>query len=579
MMGKRNAAFFKKVLKHEAFLYFLVTAATLLVLWRILSFLPTPDGKFRGFNLKYPLVDNRNDLYFYFAQFKALMEEDWFPFLGVASQRLGAPGGYHLGDFPLTEQLHFLMAVFFRLFTRDGIIACNLHYLFSFVLVTLASTWGFRKLGLSKEISFVTALLFSFLPYHFARAHHVFLANYWLMIPCVVFLLKLWERKPLLDLKSKWKYLLFAAILPSWHIYYAFFFVILVMVSGVTLSLLYRSQKHLFSALLVSSFVGVGFGVVLAPTFVEIAKQGKNPQTISRSPMEAELYALRLSSISLPRTDSRFGLYRKPRQNYYMIAAPTEGIDEYIGVTALVGLTILFFCLILPQVKENRLKYLAAMTFVIFIYGQSNSLGSLFNHFVVPYFRSIDRLSIMIAAFALTAFAMGFDRLKRQNKWSPVFTATLLAIILCHGLLDQIPKNPFSQPIRHVQIEKAFFQKVETRLKPNAAVLQLPYFPFPEMPPMFSLDSYEHFNGMIHTQTLRWSYASMRGRKDAEKMEAFSHSPLDIKAIQELGFDAIVVNRRGYGDLGMSVVKELKAKVGTPLLQSGDSQLLFFRFK
>jgi phosphoglycerol transferase len=158
--------------------------------------------------------------------------------------------------------------------------------------------------------------------------------------------------------------------------------------------------------------------------------------------------------------------------------------------------------------------------------------------------------------------------------------AALLAGV---GLWDQAGgpacKACQAQIAQQMQQDKAFGAALEAALPPGAAVYQLPYMAFPEVPPQFKLGPYDLMKGYLHTRQLHWSYAGMKGREGDLFYRSLAQKPMarQLEAIRTLGFSGVYVDRGGYGDNGDAVVASLVALAGPPALTRADGQVLFFR--
>jgi len=77
------------------------------------------------------------------AQFKGTLENGWYEH----NPDLGAPFGQNLHDFPTADNLQFVFARFFGIFTDQWAVAYNLTYLATFPLTAMAAFWFIRLLG------------------------------------------------------------------------------------------------------------------------------------------------------------------------------------------------------------------------------------------------------------------------------------------------------------------------------------------------------------------------------------------------------------------------------------------------
>src|SRR5437879_7632677 len=117
---------------------------------------------------------------------KGMVENGWY----LHNPAVGAPTGLDMYDFPMAELLHFGILKLLACFTSDVALIHNLYYLLGFPLAMLTSLLVLRYFQVSFLPALVVSLLFAFLPYHFLRLLHLFLASYYL-IPLLVMVI-LW---------------------------------------------------------------------------------------------------------------------------------------------------------------------------------------------------------------------------------------------------------------------------------------------------------------------------------------------------------------------------------------------------
>ena len=91
-------------------------------------------------------------------------------------------------------------------------------------------------------------------------------------------------------------------------------------------------------------------------------------------------------------------------------------------------------------------------------------------------------------------------------------------------------------------------EQVDEALPEEAAVLQLPYVPFPSSPPVGRMVDYDQVRPYLHSDDLRWSYGAMKGRP--EDVGDDVESPAQAEA---LGLRRRRVDRFGYPDNGAAV--------------------------
>src|SRR5262249_9112123 len=105
------------------------------------------------------------------ALMKGTADHGWY----LRNGDLGAPFGLEMYDFPMADHLHFFLERVIGLFDRRPGVIFNVYYLLTFPLAAAAALFALRRFGVGYPAAVVVSLLFTFLPYHFFRLHHLHL--------------------------------------------------------------------------------------------------------------------------------------------------------------------------------------------------------------------------------------------------------------------------------------------------------------------------------------------------------------------------------------------------------------------
>jgi phosphoglycerol transferase len=204
---------------------------------------------------------------------------------------------------------------------------------------------------------------------------------------------------------------------------------------------------------------------------------------------------------------------------------------------------------------------------------------------ITPLLRDSGRMAIFIALLSLAGLALVLDRaglaLRRRWRVPPIVLASAIGLLVTVAVFDQtswkmVPKYAVNEG--RWRMDQAFVDQIEGILPSKAAVFQLPYLPFPESRPVFGLGDSGHFAGYVHSDDLRWSYASMRGRK-ADWQATLADRPINevVPAIVAAGFEGLWIDRSGYSDRAASATADLREVLGYgPAAERADGQALFW---
>jgi hypothetical protein len=150
--------------------------------------------------------------------------------------------------------------------------------------------------------------------------------------------------------------------------------------------------------------------------------------------------------------------------------------------------------------------------------------------------------------------------------------------VLVVALFDQTPSHHPNWGAIHAEAasDEAFFATVASSIGPGGKVLQLPDVRFPEAPAVNGTGPYEPALGYVFQPELFWSYGSTRGRTPDLVGQLAALPPGDlVREARTTGFDAVVVDRRGYTDSAAGLEAGLTGVVG-PAVASTDGRYSLF---
>jgi phosphoglycerol transferase len=531
------------------------------------------------------------------------------------TDRLAAPYGFDLHDFPLPESLHLAILKVLVLCTGDPFQTLNYYYGLTFLLITFSSLAVLRRFGIATLPALVCSLLYAFLPYHLWRGPaHLFLSAYYLIPPTVLVILEVYLRRlgvpwrqrsagaaeeaggPPAPRKDgawrRWGLALGVCLLVSCAgVYYAFFACFFLLIAGLGAAVRARRVAAVGPAGVLIATLSIGVLVNLSPNFLYRIQHGKNPHAVQRGPGEAEFFALCLTDLVLPvdhhRSDRLANL--KSRYASQSIRTATEHSFASLGSVGTVGLLVLAGG-VLFQVRglPPVLSGLGLLSVWGFLLGTLGGLGSLFAFLVTPQIRDYNRVSIYLAFFALFAVAWLLDRLLaraerygRRGRWA--MSAGCL-LVLAGGIWDQTSE---SNVPRHAALradfdsDRAFTGQVEQSLPAGALVFQLPYIDFPEGLEKGRMRCYDHLRLHVHSRTLRFSHAAVRGRFPAQVLADVGSCPLEqaVQRMAFMGYSGIHLDRWAYSDGGQKLEDQLRWLLQVNPLVSPNGRDAFFSLR
>jgi len=191
--------------------------------------------------------------------------------------------------------------------------------------------------------------------------------------------------------------------------------------------------------------------------------------------------------------------------------------------------------------------------------------------------RGTSRYFVAIATIGLLYFVFVTHRLIRS--WSFTRRIITLLILALLAVVDQTFHNyfypryniPTSVIKERVMADRDLALRLEDRLDAGAMIYILPVLDFPE--PFsgrgaFKLNFfiYDSIRPFLYSTKLRYSYGSNKGRQGADWQLDVQELPAGEMAatLESYGFSGILLNRKGYGDLGKQILREL-CEAGWPM--------------
>jgi phosphoglycerol transferase len=535
---------------------------------------------------------------------KSVIDHGWY----LHNPNLGAPHGQFMEDFPQADSLNYLIVKFFGLFSHHPGLVINLFSLSTYVLTTWSALAVMRHFRIAYPPALAAALLYSLLPYHFARLNgHHFLACYQVvplsvMVALWLYLGRLpWPSRKAAGAASedgnddreaagspllRWCLAIVICLMQgSAGVYYAFFAEYFLLVGGLAASLQRKKLQPLLASGVLFMVTLAAFAGNMVPSLAYWKEHGKNPTVASRVPRESEIYGFKMAAMMLPIPGHRAKPLANLRDRYEReTAILSESTWSAQGLVANVGFVVLLGLLLYRKPASRLLEALSVFNIFGILFATIGGFGMLFSLLVSPQIRSQNRISVFLSFFSLCCVAILLQAL-----WSRVATTRrrqhlvngLLIALVCVALWDQFPRGyrPDYARIKNEWARDAnFVAQVEAAVPEGAMIYQVPYAQFPEGPMVHQHRSYPALRFYLHSSSLRWSAGAMGGREGDLWQQKVAALPLpeQLQAVAEAGFQGIQVARRGYADAGKEIEQQLREQLGVEPIVSDDQQDSFF---
>ncbi len=519
------------------------------------------------------------------ARLQAASEGELVPLRPQVIDRLGAPFGAHWNGYPTPDKP--LMVALGGLVHLLGLYpAANLGLLLAQVSAALAFYFAARWLRCRWEWAAAGALLFAYTYHTFHRGlSHFSLIFIW-TIP--LGLLAVWlvssSRRLQWDRPGALLCIGIAVAFGTSNPYNLFFWLQLMGWAVVFQAFGARRRANLQIGLTAILVALTAFAFVHAETWLHADDEGAIP-LLARNYGGTERYALKAVEMFIPPPFHRwdwlafFG-HRYARWSEWR----GEVFLPYLGILGIAGFAWLAIATLRRIIARRPMPGQSLSLGWILAYatlGGLTNVLALFASFQI--FRATNRAAIFVSAIVLIFLVVRLSRLSlRWPRWAGLGMAMVVAAA---GVCDQIPRPGDAEGRREIErmvdADREFGRQLEAALPEQAMVFQLPVLGFPEVLTPHQLNDYEHFRPYLSTQTLRFTYGTPKMRPRGRwQFEAERCSPPDlVRQLEETGFGAIYLNRKGYADRGVSILGALDSLGYTHRIESpgGDQVAILLR--
>lgn len=524
----------------------------------------THEGRWEPESWRYPTV-YRGDVFEVLARVKASAEGDIWPLRDQRIERLAAPFVADWNAYPTPEKIPFL---FLGLIARatDVFFAANMGLLLAHAFSAAVFCWVVRRwLRVRPEWALLGALLFAYnyTIVHRGLAHFSFVFTW--VVPWGLAACWLVARSARLGWRrvDAWLCVGAGAAMGAHNTYYLFFWLQLLGWAALAQWWGARRWINLQVALAAVAAAAASFLLVNFEYWFLDGAADAWP-LLERSYGGTERYALKAVELFIPPPVHDWDLLAFLGQRY-MRWSDWRG-EEFLPYLGLVGIAALAWLAVaaLPRLLQGRKmpgEALSAGWLLAFSnVGGLNNVVAFFGGLYL--FRATNRVVVFLAAILLVFLIVRLTRL--TARWRPAARWGLALGLAVLGLSDQLPRRESAERRQAqremVQADTAFAAKAEELLGDGAMVFQLPVMGFPEVTPPWRLGDYEHFRPYLTTQTLRFSYGEAkfhpRGQWQGELAEL---PPARLaRRLEELGFAALYIQRRGYEDRAEALLGELE---------------------
>jgi hypothetical protein len=177
------------------------------------------------------------------------------------------------------------------------------------------------------------------------------------------------------------------------------------------------------------------------------------------------------------------------------------------------------------------------------------------------------------------------DKLKADKRTASIIVTAVTGLVCVFSIWEGCGGKTPTETYKAIQAEYASDDKlvsyIESSVDEGSMIYQLPYHKYPEGEAQNDMWDYHLFVGYLHSDTLKWSYGSVKGREGDSWNEEIGSLKADdmVKALKEAGFAGIYIDRRAYlAEQIEQLESDLTEATGTKPVISDNGCLSFYKF-
>lgn len=553
-----------------------------------------------NFDMSYPLAYSGGDDMSMLVDAKMLSEQNWI----METDRLGTPNGTQMYDFS-ANYLHnvgMIIMKFFVFIARDAMVGFNLTYLSIFVLAGIVSYIVMRQIKINCWISSLMSAVYGMSPFMLARGvgHMVLVEAYFVPLSFLL-CFYIMEREDVFKFDKyffkrpiNYVVILIAMLIANNGIaYYPYFTCFILLVTGISKWLKNKKPEGFIRAVLMCVAIAIFFILCMVPAKIYNIQNGANQAAVHRYGfIETEMYGLKLIMLFIPRYSHGISMLQKIIDMYdsgttYL----NENITEYLGIIAIIGFVILIFGLFINRdnALKKRLSMLSEINIMLILLGTTSGLGTIISFLITDKIRGYNRISIFIEYVCILAVALiinsftGQKRIKNKifSTVIMILTGFICVISIWEGCEGQVPVTTYESIQTEYDSDEKFVSYIESSVNEGSMIYQLPYHKYPEGESQNEMWDYHLFIGYLHSDNLKWSYGSVKGRQGDDWNYNVGHMTEErmVSTLNDAGFAGIYIDRRAYLADELSELEENLTKIiGNEPVISDNGNLSFYKF-
>lgn len=518
---------------------------------------------------------------------------------------LAAPFQFNMYSFPAVTNMVINIPVYIlgKIF-NNVMIGMLLVMILAFPMTAISSYYAIRQFKVKRIVCVIGALVYAFIPFKMMRMWgHFSYGNSLMIIPIAVIVLYwLYEDNELLIInKNIFKYkknivtMLFIIVIASGETYFAFFFCFFILVTTFIKVLNEKSYWiNIMKGILIIIETVVVILILMLPSILNNSNQFKSLEKPLRSAAETEIYGLKLIHLFLP---SNTGInkidtfsYKYSLQTVYN----NENMSAFLSIFAAIGFLILIINLLASSYykeREKQMKFLSGLNISAVLLSSIGGVSYFVAAFIYSQVRAYNRISVFIAFFSVVSLCIAGSMIIENSNSKTIKNATIiilsiiasLSIIFNGSTKSSLTTKNIYEYAKQNEYIYSFIDEIEKEVGKDAMIYQMPYYKFPESPPLNEMKDYSLATPYIYSKNdIKWSYGNYKGTEGDLWHRAVSKLPIEerILKISKSAFNGIYIDTAAYKEEELNqLLSDLDDILQEKPIISQNKRLYFYSMK
>lgn len=539
-------------------------------------------------NINYAMVSSSSQADIKYMQY-TIKNTDEFGWFFENSRTDGGAGELYehsMGDF-----VQYLLVLIISIFTDNFDLIYNIVYFLTYFICAGAMYGVARALKLSRPVSAMMGLLFTFLPWHQLRMHHLMSSTFYAAVP-VAILVSIWIAEGEIESGKKWRFgkleldskyalICFLTLLSSltdviWSAFNCYVLAIAIVIAALRNKNIKSVLKNI--TVLVIEFVGTL--MMYLPAFIHYCQDGINSgaTAFNRNPTQAEIYGMKILCLFLPRSNHNIQVLADINESYRNHMTGNETAYISLGLIGCLGFVLLVLSLFSGK-KEKRNEILSLLNIGVVLIATVAGVGAIVGY-VIPQIRTYNRMSVYVAAFSIIYLGNLLDK-----RWTVIEGKARKVFVTCCicGLLVALydctvvyEESDQSEIIAETDSTREFVENIENVMPEGCKIYQIPYAPLPEA------GYYDMLDGYLYSDSLIWSFGSRNGTDQdlwQKELQELSVEQLCEQIVTE-GYTGLYVDlsylRTSKYDSNGTFIQDMNLILQEKPIYSADQNLCFY---